>query len=236
MPGQAKYAQMQRAFYEDHAARSKYSKDEIVDNIVGSFTEHNIWPDYDRFLMKYVDGSFLDKLALDFACGPGRSIAKYSHLFRRLDGADIAQGNLDNAAAYLTSFGLSVPNLYVTSGIDLGGVPDNTYDLIFSTIAMQHICVHETRFSILRHMYRALRPRGRISIQMGFGVSPNKAGYFENRYDAPGTNSACDTMIENPDYVEDDLRKIGFREFEYWVRPVGPGDSHPYWIFFTAVR
>lgn len=230
------YADMQKKWYEGAARKSRYSGDEIIDNVVGSFQEHNSWPDYDRFMFKYIDDSFKDKYALDFACGPGRNIAKYHHLFRRIDGADIAQANLNNAAEYLTSLGVLVPNLYVTSGVDLGDAHDNTYDFIFSTIAMQHICVHATRFSILSHMYRALRPRGRVSIQMGFGVSPNKAGYYENRYDAPGTNSACDTMVENPDFVESDLKRIGFRDFEYWVRPVGPGDSHPYWIFFTAIR
>jgi SAM-dependent methyltransferase len=234
--GIEKYANMQKHWYEGAAARSHYSGSEIIDNVVGSFQEHNSWPDYDRFMFRYVDDSFKDKYALDFACGPGRNIAKYHHLFRRLDGADIAQNNLDNADIYLRSVGAPVPNLYVTSGVNLGSSPDNTYDFIFSTVAMQHICVHETRFSIFQHMYRALRCRGRISIQMGFGVSPGKVGYYENHYDATATNSALDTMVENPDFVENDLKLIGFRDFEYWVRPVGPGDSHPYWIFFTAIR
>ncbi len=84
---------------------------------------------------------------------------------------------------------------------------------------MQHICVHEVRFSIMRDMYRVLRKLGRISIQMGFGVSGGKAGYFENNYDAISTNSGCDTMVENTDFVESDLRQIGFTNFRYDIRP-----------------
>jgi len=234
--GVEKYLGMQRRFYQQHARMSHYDRDEKVDGVVGSYAAHNAWPDYDRFLMRYIDASFRSRIALDFGCGPGRNIVKYSHLFERLDGADIGAENLENAVQNLTFHNLPVPNLYLTSGTDLGGAADNSYDFIFSSIAMQHICVHEIRYAILESMYRALRKLGRISIQMGFGKKPGGVPYFDNFYDAAGTNSAADCMIENPDDVEADLRRIGFDQFEYWVRPVGPGDSHAHWIFFTAVK
>lgn len=234
--GAAKYTDMQRNWYQTAAGASRYDADTKSDGVVGSYDEHNEWPDYDKYLMKYVDGSFESKLALDFACGPGRNIVKYNHLFKRIDGADIAQANITNAEINLSHHGLPIPNLYVTSGSDCGEAVSNTYDFVFSTIAMQHICVHEVRFSILRDMYRILRKRGRLSIQMGFGYSEGKASYFDNHYDAIATNSGFDTMVENSDYIESDLRQIGFENFEYWVRPRGPGDSHPNWIFFTATK
>ena len=46
----------------------------------------------------------------------------------------------------------------------------------------------------------------------------------------------CDTRVEDPMDVKKDLSEIGFKKFEFWVRPVGPGDRHPNWIFFTAVK
>jgi hypothetical protein len=53
---------------------------------------------------------------------------------------------------------------------------------------------------------------------------------------AVGTNRACDVAIASSDEVRGDLEKIGFTNFESWVRPVGPGDLHPQWIFFTAIK
>jgi ubiquinone/menaquinone biosynthesis C-methylase UbiE len=234
--GALKYSQMQKNWYETAASAGKYDNQNKHDTVVGSYHEHNRWPDYDKYLMGFVDDSYKSKLALDFACGPGRNIIKYNHLFKRLDGADIAQANLDNAAENLKFEGMDVPNLYVTTGTDLGAAPDNTYDLIFSTIAMQHICVHEVRYGILTSMYRALRKLGRISIQMGFGVSGGKTHYFDNNYEAVSTNSGADVMVENTDYVESDLARIGFSDFRYHIRPTGPGDSHPHWIFFQATK
>ncbi len=234
--GVDKYTTMQKTWYEQAASHSKYDATQKVDGVVGSYEQHNNWPDYDKFLLGFIDESWKEKLAIDFACGPGRNIVKYSHLFKRLDGADIAQANLDNAKVNLEYHGIPTPNLFMTNGSNLGDAPSNTYDLVFSTIAMQHICVHEVRFSIMRDMYRVLRKLGRISIQMGFGVSGGKAGYFENNYDAISTNSGCDTMVENTDFVESDLRQIGFTNFRYDIRPTGPGDSHPHWIFFSAQK
>ncbi|TWF56448.1 class I SAM-dependent methyltransferase [Neorhizobium alkalisoli] len=229
-----KYSQMQRAFYEHAASVGKYDIDHKRDIVVGSYHEHNRWSDYDKYLFGFIDESYKDKLALDFGCGPGRNIIKYNHLFKRIDGCDIAQTNLNNAEGNIRFEGMEVPNLYLTQGADVGNVPDNTYDVIFSSITMQHICVHEIRYAILTDMYRALKKLGRISIQMGFGVSPGKLSYFDNFYDAASTNSAADTMIENVDYIQGDLERIGFLNFKYHIRPTGPGDSHPHWIFFTA--
>ena len=49
-------------------------------------------------------------------------------------------------------------------------------------------------------------------------------------------SSWCDTRVEDPDQIKNDLYKIGFNNFEHWIRPPGPGDNHPNWIFFTAVK
>lgn len=229
--------QMQKNFYARIASQSRYDAAVKNDSVVGSYHQHDEWSDYDRFLMRFVDKSFGNKLALDFGCGPGRNIVRYHHLFRRIDGCDIAPENLENARTNLKFHGVPEPNLYVTSGNDLGAASSNSYDFIFSTICMQHICVHRIRYEIFSHMYRALRKGGRISIQMGFGNSASQTvGYFDNFTAAQSTNRGCDTRVEDADQLENDLYQLHFKEFDYWVRPVGPGDSHPYWIFFTAVK
>ena len=32
------------------------------------------------------------------------------------------------------------------------------------------------------------------------------------------------------------MKEIGFENFNYYIRPVGPGDGHPNWIFFNATK
>lgn len=237
-PKEEKYAIMQKGYYNMVATHTDYESDTKEEDVVGSYEEHNNWKDYDDFLMKYVNEACKEKYALDFACGPGRNILKYGENFKRLDGADIAEKNLENARKNFKFHNYTKScELFLTNGKNLGNAQSNFYDLIFSTIAMQHICVWETRYTIISNMFKSLKIGGRISIQMGYGInSPNTVDYYENNYLALETNRGCDTRIESPEQVEKDLEKIGFSNFEYWIRPVGPGDLHPNWIFFTATK
>jgi ubiquinone/menaquinone biosynthesis C-methylase UbiE len=89
----------------------------------------------------------------------------------------------------------------------------------------------------LKEFYRVLKPSGYITIQMGYGVpSPKTVDYYDNYYDAQSTNRGCDTSIADYTQVEKDLLSIGFKNFNYYIRPTGPGDIHPYWIFFNAQK
>lgn len=235
LPGKWRYAYMQKMFYNKRASRSLYGADEIRDHVVGSYKQQNEWRDYEEYLFKYVDASFAHKTALDFGCGPGRWLVKQAHRFKRLDGVDISEQNIENARSQLTRLNISNAQLYVNNGIDLAGVTSGLYDLVFSSICLQHICVHDIRFNLMKEFYRVLKPSGRISIQMGYGKdSPNSVAYRANNYNALTTNRGCDTRVETPEEVRSDLESIGFTDFEYWIRPTGPGDLHPNWIFFTA--
>jgi len=204
-----KYLSMQRSWYENGAKNSIFDSQNKIDLIVGSYDKHNQWKDYDEYLMKYVDKSFRKKIALDFGCGPGRNIVKYHQLFKRIDGCDIAPENIENCKKNLRLNNLLIPNLYVTKGDDLGNASEDFYDFIFSTITLQHICVHKIRSSIFRYMFKSLKSGGRISIQMGFGKGkPNAVEYYRNEYSAKVTNGKCDTMIENASFVKKDLEKM----------------------------
>jgi ubiquinone/menaquinone biosynthesis C-methylase UbiE len=227
-----KYSIMQKEQYDRDAS---YWSINDRDHVVGTFDQHNIWQDYDLFLFKNIDTQ--SKVALDFACGPGRNIVKFNNRFKRIDGVDISEINLSNAKIWCQTNNVKVPTLYQNGGTDISVVPSNEYDIIFSTIAMQHICVHEIRFSLLKDFYRTIKSKGFICIQMGFGTNhPRTVGYYENFYDAPGTNSMCDTRVEDPNQLKNDLEKIGFINFDYDIRPVGPGDGHTNWIFFRAQK
>jgi ubiquinone/menaquinone biosynthesis C-methylase UbiE len=229
-----KYTLMQKTCYENDASNWNISN---LDPVVGSFNDHNNWSDYD-FLFKDID-NLESKIMLDFGCGPGRNLVKFSNKFKKIDGIDIAEQNIKNAIVWINhnNIELNKHNVYLCNGVDLNCIDDETYDVVMSTICMQHICVYEIRLNYLKEFYRVLKPGGYITIQMGYGTpSPDSVDYYDNFYDAQSTNRGCDTNISNHTQVETDLLNIGFKNFNYYIRPTGPGDRHPNWIFFNAQK
>lgn len=233
------YVKMQRKYYIRNARNSNVVPGNLIDDqVVGSWKEHDEWADYETYMMKYVrpeDGL----VALDFGCGPGRNIRRWTDWFKRIDGADISKSNIANAQVFLRDQLLEEkkPNLYVTNGTNCGEAKSDTYDFVFSTVCLQHICSHSVRFQILSDIYRILKPGGRISLQMGYGSpSPMTVGYFEDNFSAEATNRSCDTEISDVSEPKSDFDRIGFMNFESWIRPVGPGDIHPNWVFLTATK
>lgn len=227
-----KYTQMQLNAYNDMA--SQWST-ECRDPVVGSYDAHNNWKDYD-LLFEGLENK-QNMIVLDFACGPGRNIIRYSSLFKRIDGVDISPINIENAKKNIAHNNIAVPNLYVNNGVDLSVIATETYDLVISTIALQHICVYDIRRKIFEEIHRVLKTGGTFSAQMGYGSpSPMSVGYYENYYDATGTNRSCDVCIENTDQLKQDFDSIGFKNFSYKITQVGPGDCHPNWIFFNVQK
>jgi ubiquinone/menaquinone biosynthesis C-methylase UbiE len=232
-----KYSEMQKNYYEVDA--NSWSL-ENRDPVVGGFDLHNDWEDYNTYLFKDVT-NLKSKIGLDFGCGPGRNLVKYSASFKELHGVDIAQKNLDNAILWLehNNCDLKRHRLYLCNGSDLGEVPSATYDVVMSTICFQHICVHEVRFGLLKEFYRVLKPGGVLTMQMGFGPEvsiKNSVSYYSNFYDAMGTNGQVDARVESADELKNDLEQVGFDSFNHYITQTGPGDGHPNWIFFNAKK
>jgi hypothetical protein len=89
----------------------------------------------------------------------------------------------------------------------------------------------------MKDIQRVLKEGGMFTAQMGFGSpSPLTVGYYENYYDAESSNRACDVCIETPEQLEKDLLEMGYKDFQYTIGPVGPGDIHPNWIYFSCVK
>lgn len=236
------YAQMQISQYERGARNSRVDAGKMQDDhVVGSFDLHNQWPDHHEYLIRHSKlGDTKSLVALDFACGPGRNIVLYKDRFQRIDGVDLSLANLKNAEKY-TAAVPNPPKLYHCNGLDLSAVPSDTYDVVISTIAMQHICCHSIRFKYLQEFNRVLKKGGVLCIQMGCGspypMHAVAVKYHENHYTAGATNGGCDTRVESPKELEDDLIKVGFSDFEFNIRPSGPGDSnHPNWIYWSAIK
>ena len=229
-----KYTKMQQDFY-DHES-SLWSL-ENKDWVVGSFDSHNNWEDYNYLFVNVPNLG--EKKMLDFGCGPGRNLVRFYNQFKQIDGVDMAPKNLENAKQWLATNNLPHEhlNFYTCNGVDLSNIPDNQYDVVMSTICLQHICVHEIRYNYFKEFLRVLRPNGYIALQMGYGANaPASVPYYTNHYDATGTNRRCDTAIEDVSQLEKDLKEIGFTNFTYHIRPVGPGDCHANWIYFNAQK
>lgn len=228
------YAVMQRNAYEKLA--SEWNIDNLGgEKVVGHFHQHNVYEDYE-LLFKNIESP--DKIMLDFGCGPGRNLVKYHGRFARIDGVDISQNNLDCAVKWLNHNGITEHgNLYRNDGLTLTNVPPETYDIVMSVITMQHISVYEVRYSLFQDMFRVLKTGGWITIQMGYGPGrPAGVDYYSNNTSVEGTNGNADVLVTDPNQLKDDLEKMGYRNFSYEIRPVGPGDLHTNWIFFRAQK
>jgi ubiquinone/menaquinone biosynthesis C-methylase UbiE len=228
------YLNMQNKYYDQYAAILSL---EFKDPVVGSYDAHNEWEDYDTYLFKDFDTT--DLIALDYGCGPGRNIIKFHNRFKRIDGVDISNINLEKSRVNLEYNDISIPNLYHTSGDNLSMIEDSVYDVMFAVICFQHICVHEIRFNILKEAYRVLKPGGKLCFQMGYGGKQNipTAKYYDNVYEAASTNGHADVSITDEEELKDDLlNKIGFKNYKSDLRPTGPGDNHRQWIWVQVEK
>jgi ubiquinone/menaquinone biosynthesis C-methylase UbiE len=222
-----KYTKMQKAQYasgtnnhENHNANSNY-----WDILLGDLKDKQNW-----------DG----KIALDFACGKGRNVTNMLNLcdWARVDGIDISEGNISHNKNEYQS---QNSNWYCNNGTDVSQLNDNEYDFIMSTIALQHIPVYDIRKSLITDLLRTLKPGGIFSFQLGYGeglespIGP-RVSYFENHYDAPGTNSICDVRVHTEEEVINDLKEIGFVNITTEVRESYDDSGHPQWIYVKCYK
>jgi len=232
-PEVKKYLTMQKDSYDSQGSHWTVN---AKDYVVGSYEAHNRWADYDLLLFKGFDTKGL--VALEYGCGPGRNLIRFKDRFSRIDGVDISSVVLDKARENLEHEHLPIPNLVLSDGKSIDR-DDHSYDVVFSVICMQHICVHEIRYNIFKEIYRVLKPGGYMCIQMGFGgkyVEITWAKYKENCYDATATNGFYDVSIENEDELKRDLYEIGFKNYKSDIAQTGPGDNHRNWIWFQVQK
>ena len=204
--------------------------------------EHNSNPNYwDILLSNLKDKEKWDgKNGLDFACGKGRNVTNMLSLceWNRVDGVDISVKNIEFCKQNYIN---QNSEWYCNNGVDVSDLNDNEYDFIMSTIALQHIPVYDIRKSLITDLLRTLKPGGLFSFQMGFGEgldSPlgRRSSYYDNTYDASGTNSIHDVRVHNEQYVIDDLTNIGYVNVTTEVRESYSDSGHTHWIYVKAYK
>jgi SAM-dependent methyltransferase len=212
---------------------------------------HDLNPDYYGLLLKDVvnaPANWNNKSALDFGCGIGRNVDNLLKLtnWNNVDGCDISKENIIRADNFLNSiYSKDKYNLYTTSGIDLNPIESEKYDFIMSTIVLQHIAVYDIRLSILKDIFRVMKPGGLFSFQM---AQYNKdyvasAQYYDNSWQAEGTNGFFDVSIDDPQDLIKDLSSIGYSNISYEIKPEWDANNKCYlsndkssWIFVRAYK
>lgn len=170
-------------------------------DVVGNIGWHEAFP-YEEHLLRNANLTKESRI-LDFACGPGRMVNRMKKLFTWVDGCDISEYCLEYASkTYPES------NFYVTSGIDLGLTPLDTYDFIYATISVQHIPSRTIRQNLWAGFSKTLRENGQIKIQMAYhptyqaGIWSHDTEHGKYDYDfwnASATNGHQDCVVNEQD-------------------------------------
>lgn len=232
------YARMQKSFYSD----SNTSAEEIV----GNYDWHENFPYETNLLFRYADirlPIFSDTAslnALDVCCGPGRMVARMRKHFKAVDGVDIAPRLLQVAQEKNPK-----SKFFESSGSDLGNAPSDSYDFVYSTIALQHIAVHSVRKQIFSHIRRVLKVGGKFTLQLAYLDSwpylihrrdrllsllsiararriTAHAEWLEDRTDATTTNGLCDVALgpESIDVAKAEFEQLFGSTIEHWFQDV----------------
>lgn len=207
--------------------------------LVGHYDAHMADENEEKFLFEKVslDGTLL---ALEFGCGPGRNMIKFKDKFKRIDGVDISDVVLKKAHIDLKENNVEIPNLYLTNGYDLTGIEDETYDVVFSIICIQHIGSRDWRKSLYKEFFRVLKPGGTLSFQTGYGPGHPISVDYDHNYTEENEKEGrhFDHRVEEkdlPKFTEDLVIDAGFTHFQFKITEPCK-DQHPNWIWVTAKK
>ena len=185
---------------------------------------------------------------LDYGCGVGRVMEPLAENGFAPDGVDISPEMLKYAgeSQVLQKAG---SKLFSTRGDNCGDAPKDTYDLAFSLLCLQHICVRSVRMGILRSLREALNPQGVAIVQMLYfpgvntaGIPPQHANWMDDRTDIGGTNSMHDVWVtqdQSPQVMSDfgmiykDVR-MQIVELNGARIPCGRGQTYPFHHLFLS--
>ena len=102
--------------------------------------------------------------ALEIGCGPGRLMLPLSKCFGEIHGIDVSDEMVAKARDRLRH----IPHLHVhcSSGADLAGFADESFDFVYSYAVFQHIPSEEVVFQYLGEVRRVLKAGGILHCQI----------------------------------------------------------------------
>ncbi len=106
----------------------------------------------------------LQQTMVEIGSGIGRMTASFSRLFAKVVACDLDAAFLERCRETVAQFGR--PERLQTSHVADGrtlGLPDNSADLVFSYITLQH-CHHDDGLALAREAVRVTKPGGNISL------------------------------------------------------------------------
>jgi SAM-dependent methyltransferase len=107
---------------------------------------------------------------LDFGCGAGRITRAAAERFERCVGVDIAEGMVETARQL--SGDRSGCEFVVNDRPDLRLFDDDTFDLAYSSVVLQHQPSSELALGYVRELARVVRPGGGLVFQLPRGTTP----------------------------------------------------------------
>jgi len=120
-------------------------------------------------LKRFPAGDRRGRRALEIGCGPGRLMRPMSWNFGEIHGVDVSDEMIRLAKAKL----INVPNAFprATSGTDLDGYEDDSFDFVYSYAVFQHIPSRDVVFAYLSEARRVLKVGGLVHCQIN-GLPP----------------------------------------------------------------
>jgi SAM-dependent methyltransferase len=108
--------------------------------------------------------------AMDFGCGLGRLTQALATRFEAAVGVDIAPSMIEQARALTTDARCT---FVLNTTADLRAFADDTFDLVYSNITLQHM---EPRYALayIREFVRVAAPQGAIVFQLPAGPAPRR--------------------------------------------------------------
>lgn len=213
------------------------------ESVIGNLAWHENFP-YVKNLLAGIPPLPPRPRIADWGGGPGRMLKRFDAVAGVLDCIDISSYGL----AYLAEIykGDDRVHTYETSGIDVGNAPENFYDLVYSTIALQHVPSRTIRRNIFRGVHNILAQDGYMSFQMAYHPTyvagkwshdTEHATYDSDYWNAAATNGHADVVITEADLplLRQDLEEI-FSDVTFTFENVSEkyanlGGAHhaPYW-------
>ena len=123
--------------------------------------------------------------ALDFGCGAGRLVYALSSRFAEVVGVDVSPAMIERATL-LTSERANVM-LLVNDGPSLERFPSGTFDLVYTSIVLQHVPTPTLIEGYVRELVRVTAPGGIALIQapdripLAYRLQPLRRGYHALR-------------------------------------------------------